>query len=156
MWLSPLPSALACPEKDRARQRNYKRKAELTGDILLLFPFIPLPEFPLWASSSAGFGTSLPTSVVARKSKIACLHRSSCQLRYDYLLDFWLVYGLNHRCARRTPRASRNGYIESVKTRPKGSEFIVNHRHHQSLARYSSVVGRWTSGPRGEASESSH
>ena len=42
--------------------------------------FLRLPELPLrrlWSSSSSGFGTSLPTSVVGGKSKIAWLHLSS-------------------------------------------------------------------------------
>jgi len=38
--------ALACPEKDRAHQRNYKRKAQSRGAFLILFPFTPLPELP--------------------------------------------------------------------------------------------------------------
>ena len=38
-----MPSALACPEEDRADQRNYKGKAESRGDFPLLFPFIPEP-----------------------------------------------------------------------------------------------------------------
>jgi len=33
----------------------------------------------LRASSSAGFGTSLPTFAVERKTKIACVHRSSAK-----------------------------------------------------------------------------
>jgi len=45
------------------------------------FPFIPLMEIPLrcslWASSSTNPWPSLPTVVVARKSKTAWLHRSS-------------------------------------------------------------------------------